>query len=319
MKAKEKEIVATVNKELLSKELTADKFVKYTNKGQNEIYVFDYHEAPNLMLEVARLREITFRHAGGGTGNWLDIDKYDFQARPYKQLIVWDPSEKKILGGYRFALVREVTENCKYLSQITFSEYFKFSTDFISNYLPWSIELGRAFVQPRYQSSAGNNKSLFALDNLWDGLGALTLKYPSVKYFYGRITLYKNLISPAKYHLLKFLYNYFGHTGLLSPIRPMVFDFPLDRIYYSSDISYIEKGYKELSGKLRGMRIFVPPMVNAYIRLSPSMKVLGTFHNKEFGEVDEVAILITIADIYQHKIERHITNNKSARLMKEAG
>lgn len=315
---KAKEIVATVNKELLAKELTADKFIKYTNKGQNEIYVFDYHEAPNLMLEVARLREITFRHAGGGTGNWLDIDKYDFQARPYKQLIVWDPAEKQILGGYRFALVRDVTENCRYLSQITFSEYFKFSSDFISNYLPWSIELGRAFVQPRYQSSAGNKKSLFALDNLWDGLGALTIKYPSVKYFYGRITLYKNLISPAKYQLLKFMYNYFGHSGLLTPIRPITFDFPPDRVFHFPDITQIEKGYNELSRKLRGMQIFVPPMVNAYIRLSPSMKVLGTFHNKEFGEVDEVAILITIADIYQHKIERHITS-KPANLMKEAG
>lgn len=313
---KAKEIVATVNRELLSRELTSDKFVKYTNKGQNEIYIFDYHESPNLMLEVARLREITFRHAGGGTGNFLDIDKYDFQARAYKQLIVWDPAEKEILGGYRFAVVRDVTENCKYLSQITFSDYFTFSQDYISNYLPWSIELGRAFVQPRYQSSANNKKSLYALDNLWDGLGALTLKYSSVKYFYGRITLYKNLIIPAKYHLLKFMYNYFGHSGLMSPVRPIVYDFPADRIYASSDIGQIEKGYNELSKKLRGMQIFVPPMVNAYIKLSPSMKVLGTFHNREFGEVDEVAILITIADIYKHKIERHITN-KSA--MKKVG
>jgi hypothetical protein len=309
--------LATVNKETLSKELPADKFLKHTNKGQNEIYVFDYHEAPNLMLEVARLREIAFRQAGGGTGNFLDIDKYDFQTRPYKQLIVWDPMEKEILGGCRFACVPDITENCKYLSQITFSDYFKFSAAFINEYLSWSIELGRAFVQPRYQSTIRYNKSLFALDNLWDGLGALTLKYPKVKYFYGRITLYKNLPGAAKYLLFEYLYNHFGQTGLLSPIQPMHFDFPLNRIHSSGNVAQIELGYTQLSKKLRSMGIFVPPMVNAYIRLSPSMKVLGTFHNKEFGEVDEIAILITIADIYPHKIERHIAD-RSGKIIRAA-
>jgi len=168
---KTREIVAKVNRQTLAKELTADKFVKYTNKGHNEIYIFDYHEAPNLMLEVARLREITFRKAGGGTGNFLDIDRFDFQPVPYKQLIVWDPLEKEIIGGYRLAYAPEVTANGKKPNNLTLAEYFNLSEAFRKNYLPWSIELGRAFVQPGYQSTIRDHKSLFALDNLWDGLG----------------------------------------------------------------------------------------------------------------------------------------------------
>lgn len=306
------------NKKLLLKELTDDKYVKMTNKGQNEIYIFDYHQAPNLMLEVGRLREVTFRQAGGGTGNSLDIDKFDLQQRPYKQLIVWDPKDKEIVGGYRFAYFPEVTQNGKDLNSIVFSRYFNFSSEFIENYLPWSIELGRAFVQPKYQSRFRKSKSLFALDNLWDGLGALIFKYPNVRYFYGKVTIYKHFPGNARNLLLEFLYNHFGESNLISPVNPMSFPFPPDRIYTAIDAETIENNYSLLSRNLRNLGVIIPPMVNAYIKLSPSMKVMGTLHDKDFGEVDETAVLITIADIYPHKIERHIAHKPVSRSMKTA-
>jgi hypothetical protein len=308
---KKNDIKSKADKEFLMKELTPDKFVKMTNKGQNQIYIFDYHEAPTLMLEVARLREITFRQAGGGTGNCLDIDKFDLQQRPYKQLIVWDPKEEEIVGGYRFAYIPEITQNGQNLNAIVFSKYFKLSSRFIENYLPWSIELGRAFVQPKYQSRYRNSKSLFALDNLWDGLGALIFRYPEVRYFFGKITLYKHFPGNARYLLLEFLYNHFGETSLVSPVSPLPFSFPLNRIYAFKDVESIDRNYTLLSKMLRSKGVIIPPMVNAYIKLSPTMKVMGTIHDKDFGEVDETAILITIADIYPHKIERHIAEKES--------
>jgi hypothetical protein len=311
-------ITTKENKEFLIRELTEDKFVKMTNKGQNEIYIFDYHQAPELMLEVARLREITFRQAGGGTGNSLDIDKFDVQQHPYKQLIVWDPKDKEIVGGYRFAFVSEVVQNSNDLNSISFYKYFSLSADFIENYLPWSIELGRAFVQPKYQSRFRKSKSLFALDNLWDGLGALIFRYPNVRYFYGKVTLYQHFPGSARNLLLEFLYNHFGETGLISPYNPMSFSFPQDRIHAAKDVETIEKNYTLLSRKLRSIGVIIPPMVNAYVKLSSSMKVMGTLHDKEFGEVDETAVLITIADIYPHKIERHITHRYESPKMKAA-
>jgi hypothetical protein len=311
---KQKEVIATVNNGLVSRELTRERFVKNTNKGGNEIYIFDYHDSPNLMLEVARLREITFRNAGGGTGNFMDMDRFDFQKIPYKQLIVWDPDQKEIVGGYRFAYVPEVSGNSKFLNTLTFTDYFKLSESFIQNYLPWSIELGRAFVQPKYQSAMRSSKSVFALDNLWDGLGALIVKYPEARYFYGKVTLYKHFPGLAKYLLLEFLYNHFGETGLITGKNQLALSFPLSRIYPDKDISNIERNYALLSKNLRFMGSSIPPMVSAYIKLSPSMKVLGTVHDVDFGEVDETAILITIADIYPHKIKRHLAIKESTVL-----
>lgn len=311
-----------VDKELLMKELTADRFVKFTNKGQNEIYIFDYHQAPNLMLEVARLREVTFRQAGGGTGNYLDVDIFDLQQQPYKQLIVWDPKGEEIVGGYRFASVPEITQNGKNMSRIVFAKYYAMSPEFISDYLPWSIELGRAFVQPKYQpkyqANIRRNKSIFALDNLWDGLGALIFKYPHVKYFFGKVTLYKHFPPIAKNMLLEFLYSNFGVSKLMSPKEPMNLPFALDKTDDTTNIKTIEDNYTMLCKNLRNMGVIIPAMVNAYVRLSPSMKVMGTIHDKDFGEVDETAILITIADIYPHKIERHITERKPDVLLKAA-
>jgi hypothetical protein len=319
MVMRKKRILSNIRKELLLRELKQAQFIRKTNKDNNEIYIFDYHSAPNLMLEVARLRETTFRKAGGGTGNYLDIDNFDFQQQAYKQLIVWDPVQKEIAGGYRFAWVPEVTQSCRYLSRISFSSHFKLSDDFTGNYLPWSIELGRAFITPKYQSTGIIRKSIFILDNLWDGLGSLIKLYPDAKYFFGKVTLYRQFPLDAKLMLLKFMYNYFGQTGLINPIHPMEFPFSSQKIHTGKTLYEIEKEYSELSGTMRRMGAPVPPMFNAYLKLSPSIKVMGTFHNEDFGNTDETAILITIRDIYTHKLERYTGNLGPVTILKKAG
>ncbi|MCF8363329.1 MAG: GNAT family N-acetyltransferase, partial [Prolixibacteraceae bacterium] len=108
-----KEIISKIPTELIDAELTNNKFMRKTNKGGNHIYIITAHDSPNTMKEIGRLREITFRQAGGGTGKDSDIDAYDTSETPYKQLIVWDPDAKEILGGYRYILCNELgyTEN----------------------------------------------------------------------------------------------------------------------------------------------------------------------------------------------------------------
>ena len=95
-------IIPKVSRDLIKKELSNGNFVRDTNKGDNEIYIINYHSAPNTMREIGRLREITFASAGGGTGNPLDIDELDTCELNYDQLIVWSPGDEEILGGYRF-------------------------------------------------------------------------------------------------------------------------------------------------------------------------------------------------------------------------
>lgn len=301
-----KNIIAPIERSRLQGELTNDKFVGFTNKGKNEIYIFDYLDSPDLMLEVARLREESFRLAGGGTGNQLDIDIYDMQPKPYKQLIVWNPDDKEIIGGYRFALANDVSLKGSKLSNLVINTHFELSKRFIRNYLPYSIELGRAFVQPRYQLRQSGNKSLFALDNLWDGLGILIVKYPKIRFFYGKVTLYNNFSSTAKELLLDFLHSHFEDFSIMKPKNRILLTTDKDGTSKRFGIQSFEEEFKTLNSQFRNMGITIPPLINSYIGLSPTLKVFGAYHDNSFGNVDEVGIMITIADIYPNKVERHV-------------
>ncbi len=299
-----KPIIQPVARELLIKELTKDKFIRVTRKGRNYLYEVTAHDSPNVMQEIGRLREISFRVNGGGTGKSVDIDEYDIDPQePYRQLIVWDPKDKEIIGGYRYI-------NCGGLpkEKMATKELFHFSDEFINEYMPFTIELGRSFIQPNYQSTNLKRKSLYALDNLWDGLGALVVKYSNIKYFFGKVTMYTSYNTRARNLLLHFLRKYFDDSQLLvTPIKPLVCD--IDNPYFYElfkDLEY-KDAYRVLQREIKNNGEHIPPLINSYMNLSPSMKVFGTAINHSFGEVEETGILINIKDIYPEKIERYIT------------
>lgn len=304
-----KPVIYPVEREKLLDELTPDKFVRKTNKAGNEIYIFDALNSPNLMREVARIRELTFRTAGGGTGKEIDMDEFDiFRDFPYQQLIVWDPKEMEILGGYRFIVCGDVPLNEKGEPRLATTELFRFSDKFKRDYLPYVIELGRSFVHPMYQSTRMGRKSLFALDNLWDGLGALTVDYPDIKYFFGKVTMYTSFNIEARNMILYFMRKYFRDTeSLVQAYVPLRIEIDEERLstLFSGD-TYSED-YKILSRKVRDIGENIPPLVNAYMSLSPSMKAFETTINADFGGVEETAILIKIADVYEAKKIRHIS------------
>ena len=146
-------VIYPVNKAKLLAELTEERFIRKTNKGGNEIYSFNAFNSPNLMKEVGRLRELTFRTAGGGTGKEVDIDPFDVDEQvPYQQLIVWDPKEQEILGGDRYILCDNLPLNQEGEPNLATTELFRFSEAFKKQYLTKMIELGRSFVQPLYLS-----------------------------------------------------------------------------------------------------------------------------------------------------------------------
>ena len=301
-------VIYPISREKLLAELTEDKFVRKTNKAGNEIYSFNAFNAPNLMREVGRLRELTFRSAGGGTGNEVDIDPWDIDEQlPYQQLIVWDPKEQEILGGYRYILCNNLPLNAEGEPNLATTELFKFSPKFKEQYLPKMIELGRSFVQPLYQSTRMGRKSLFALDNLWDGLGALTVEYPEMEYFFGKVTMYTSFNIEARDLILYFMRKYFrDQENLVQPIIPLEIQIDEDKLKDILHGSTYEEDYKILSHQVRVLGENIPPLVNAYMSLSPSMKTFGTAINASFGGVEETAILIKIADVYETKKARHI-------------
>jgi hypothetical protein len=309
-------IIEAVNRDLIKQELNDDIFVRRTNNGNKEIFIFDYRNAPNTLKEVGRLREISFRDAGGGTGKEIDIDSYDTSDIPFKQLIVWDPEQEEIVGGYRFLEGSEILKTGFENPSTPTSHLFEMSDEFKRDYLPYTIELGRSFVQPLYQPNYNLRKGIYSLDNLWDGLGSLIVQQPNMKYFGGKFTMYPNYNHEAHDILHYFLnYHFQDKDSLLLPLYKLGYKTDktaeIKKLFPTDD--YLSN-YKTLNHSIRNLGENIPPMVNAYMNLSPTMKYFGTSLNSNFGDVEESGILITINDIYDGKKERHVKNIIKERL-----
>lgn len=301
------EIIAPVDKELLKAELTEERRLRMTNRSHNQIYIVTAHEAPNTMREIGRLREIAFRAAGGGTGMSMDIDEYDTMKNPYKQLIVWNPEAEEILGGYRYLLGTDVRFDEHGAPILATSHMFHFSEQFLKEYLPTTIELGRSFVTLEYQSTRTDSKGLFALDNLWDGLGALTVVMPNVKYFFGKVTMYPSYHRLGRDMILYFLHKHFGDKeGLVVPMEPLKLEADEKDLAALFCKDSFKEDYKILNAEIRKFGYNIPPLVNAYMSLSPTMRMFGTAINYEFGNVEETGILIAVDEILAEKRIRHI-------------
>lgn len=296
-----KPIIEPVDRALIESELTDERFLRSTNNAGNQIYVVTAADSPHIMRELGRLREVSFREAGGGTGAELDIDESDLAEDGYRQLLVWDPRAREIVGGYRFMVCRD-----GHPTHMSTEHYFRFSDRFRADYLPYTIELGRSFVQPLYQGSRVNAKGLYSLDNLWDGLGGLVVSNPDARYFFGKVTMYGKYRTEARNSLIYFLRRYFPDPeNLVEPIHPARLDIDNDAMAALFCGGSYAEDYKILIREIRKYQENIPPLINSYMSVSPSMKVFGTALNPDFGNVEETAILITIQDIYKNKTDRY--------------
>ena len=305
----EEEIIQPISKEILKSELTPERRLRMTNKSHNEIYVFHASEAPHVMQEVGRLREIAFRTSGGGTGKSMDIDEFDTMPNGCKQLIVWNPEAEEIIGGYRYLFGEDWQLKADGQPNLAMSHMYRFSDEFMKDYAPYTVELGRSFVSLDYQNVRKNTKSIFALDNLWDGLGALTVINPRCKYFLGKMTMYPSFVRRGRDMILYFLRKHFGDNEHLAvPMDAVGIDTPeeeLKKLFYEDDF---KRDYRLLNHQVRELGYNIPPLVNAYMNLSPTMRFFGTAVNHEFGEVEESGILIAVDEIFEEKRVRHINS-----------
>jgi hypothetical protein len=305
-------LINPVSRELIEAELTPERFIRQTNNGNNEIYIVNWHNSPNTLLEIGRLREISFRDAGGGTGKDYDIDEYDQCRNCFDQLIVWNPEDREIVGGYRFIHGRDqkIDENGSLIGPT--GKLFRFSEVFLKEYLPYSIELGRSFVQPSYQPMYNIRKGMYSLDNIWDGIGAIIVDNPDIKFLFGKITMYPHYNRQARDMILYFMHRYFPDPDRLAwPFKPLereIRDAEMDAVF--SGGTY-EENYKTLVQEVRQRKENIPPLVNAYMNLSPTMRTFGTAVNYGFGDVEETGIMVTISDIYHMKKSRHLDSYKN--------
>jgi hypothetical protein len=304
-----KPVIEPLDREILERELSSERFVRTTNNSNNQIYIINAHNSPNVMLELGRVRELTFRNAGGGTGNEVDIDEYDTAEVPFEQLIVWNPEEREIIGAYRYILGCNIPFGPDGQPLSPTAHLFEYSKEFITNYLPYTIELGRSFVQTKYQPSVNPRKGLYALDNIWDGLGAVVVLNPQMKYFFGKMTMYNTYNREARDMILYVLKKHFGDTEkLVYPHEPQNIETPISKLETLFTGSTFVEDFKTLNTNVRAFNVNIPPLINIYMGLTPTMKCFGTSANIDFGEVEETAIMITVNDIYAAKKDRHINS-----------
>ena len=300
-------IIPHVETKILLQELEGH-LLRPSNKANNLIYDITAHECPNVMREIARLREISYRDGGGATGLEMDIDDMDTMPRPYHQLIVWDPVNQQIIGGYRYLLGSDAELRPNELGEmqpyITSAHLFHYSERFIREYLPNTIEFGRAFVQPMYQKREMGVKALFALDNIWDGIGAIMHNNPQLRWMIGKVTIYPDYNATAR----ELIYNYLerfhkGEKGLFEPYNLL----PLQQIETPFTGTDPQENYHILQHAVREQGTVIPPMFSAYLNITNELQFFGNAVNDELSNVFETGIMVDLDTVYQEKKERYIT------------
>jgi hypothetical protein len=298
-----KRILKRVGRRNIKAELTPVHFIRNTRHADNEIYEITGLSAPFTMQEIGRLREIAFRESGGGTGQEVDIDEFDICANPFRQLIVWSAKDREIISGYRYILGKDILVTSEKVHSPV-AELFTFSEEFIRNYLPRTIELGRSFVQPKFQAS---RRGIFSLDNIWDGLGAIIALNPDVQYLYGKMTMYKNYNKLARDLILFFLQKHFPpKKELFKPVRPLKFHHNKTMLASILAADSYAEDYKLLLKQVENLCCRIPPLINIYMGLSQTMECFGTVDNKAFGNVEETLILLKVTDIDAQKMDRYV-------------
>ena len=301
-------IIEPIDVALLKSELNEKTFIRNTIRGNNEIYVVNNETAPNVLKEIGRLREVAFRAVGGGSGTPCDLDHFDIEDKACFQLVVWNPEADEIIGGYRFTKWALASFHENGQPYVNTEHLFDFSQKFLDEYFPYCLEMARAFVQPKYQSAQMGRKALFALDNLWDGIGALVASDPSVRYLAGKVTIYSSSPELSRKAMVYYLDKFFGdREGLITSKNPERWTeeqaVMFDEMFTGATV---KENYQILNNFVKSMGDTIPPLIHSYIGLSDTMKTFGTTFDPDFGDCYDTAMMITVADIYKEKFSRYI-------------
>lgn len=174
-----------------------------------EVFVAVAAEIPHLLLEIGRLREITFRSVGEGTGRSRDIDAFDDD---YRQLIIWDKNERRIAGGYRLGCGDEIFEHLG-VDGFYISTLFKIRKKFFP-ILSLSLELGRSYIVADYQ------RKPLPLFLLWKGILAFLMQNPQYRYILGPVSISRQFSDISREVLVVFLKKYYYNKRLARRLKP---------------------------------------------------------------------------------------------------
>lgn len=258
-------------------------------KDDTEIYIFEPGKCPKTLLEIGRQREIMFSLVGGGTNKDCDIDDYD---NLYSQIVVWDPKEFEIVGGYRFIVGKPIKTGA--VSRL-------YNLNFTPKELGNTIELGRSFV------NFFSKKRMRGLDLLWFGLGYLIKKYKN-EYFIGKVTLYpKRLGQESIDIIMNFLEKEFpSFDNSLTPKPGFKFKFTSSpKIKNIFNGESFKDNFNKLRIELKNRNKTIEPLLNSYLKLSLYTQFKGGVKNVFFGNVLEVLLLVPVQKVNEEVIQKY--------------
>jgi hypothetical protein len=293
----EKSIAHPESRQTIKQELRKGELLGETSDGK-QIILVDWFPESSVIREIGRLRELSFRKVGEGTGERRDLDKYDHH---YRHLVLWDNEALEIVGAYRLGEGNLILEK-KGKKGFYAENLFEFKKPF-EKYLADSLELGRSFVQPNYWGSR-------ALDYLWQGLGAYLRHNPKIKYLFGPVSISAHYPQASRDMLVYFYNNYFGHTEkLVSSNNPcQINEQTLDEfrnIFKGDDFN---QDMKELKNRLSMQNMSIPTLYKQYSDLcvEDGVKFLDFGIDPDFSGCTDGFLLVDVSKIKDSKRKRYI-------------
>jgi len=295
-KRPQKRIIDPVPVEKLEKEIheLREKGKMLTKRNNYEVYLADTKEIPYIMREISRLREVTFRRIGEGTGESIDLDKYD---KYYKHLFLWDDKAKKIVGAYRIGIGKEIYEE-RGVKGFYLSSLFRFEPE--AHYILKSgLELGRAFIIPEYQLKP------YPLFLLWQGIILTLLQYPEHKYLVGGVSISDKFSDFSKALMIEFMKSNYYDPFLATYIHPRKEfkvklkdadkDFIFDKT--KADLNKLDKLIDELEPNY----LRLPVLIKQYIK--QNAKIIGFNVDPNFNNSVDALMYIRVTDIPEKTIK----------------
>ena len=288
-------IIEPVATSRLKAELNERSFLCDTSHGGFQVYLVDGDFAPSVMQEIGRLRELAFRSNGGGTGKAVDLDRFDLDSSlGFKQIVLWDPSAEIIAGGYRILFGDRCRLAADGQPMMPSAHLFRFSGEFIRDYLPVTAELSRSFITSSFYKEAEAIRNVFALDGLFEGICHAVAR-TKMEYFFGKVTFYPTYPQEALWLISRF----FAKHSASNLVSPHV-DYPVKPVEGENEIlasDDFKEDFRALKLEFRKRGYYLPPILNTYINLSNKFRFFGSSVNDEFGDVIEMGLLIAFEDI----------------------
>lgn len=296
----EKNVIHPVSARQLRSQIYNNDFIGQTTDGK-KIFLVEYEKSKDIIREIARLRELTFRKVGEGTGTKKDSDKFD---KYYKHIVLWDDNQLEIVGSYRLADGKSVLTKFNSDGFYT-STLFKFNESFVP-LLFSAVELGRSFVQSKYWNS-------LALDYLWQGIGKYLSVNPHIRYLFGPVSLSNNYSTEAKELIVYFFSKWFPpKRNFITPLNPFELSKSsvekLNKIFNSDDY---QKELVLLKNMLNNYGFTIPVLYKQYadLCLPGGVQFLGFNIDLNFSNCIDALILVDLQYLKENKKRRYLNTN----------